>query len=138
MVFQLTYVSTAAQDFDRPALLQLLEGARVHNQRAGLTGLLLYKKGQFLQVLEGAKQEVLALYGRIQKDPRHGGVVTVLSREVPERAFPDWSMAFFDLADSTLASRPGFSTLLNSDLSAPPAAPEESMVQLLVRVFRQR
>jgi len=137
MTYQLVYVSKAIVDFDRAALLQLLETARTRNQAAGLTGLLLFKKGQFLQVLEGERQAVLDLYGRIRTDRRHAGVVQVLGREVADRDFADWSMGFVDLADPALATLPGFSGLLNADLEALPDDPPGSMVQTLVRVFRQ-
>jgi hypothetical protein len=137
MVHQFAYVSRAVVDFDRAALLELLERSRAHNTAAGLTGLLLFKSGQFLQVLEGDRQRVLDLYARIRLDPRHVGLVQVHDRDVAARDFPDWSMGFFDLADPTLLERPGFSALLHADLASVPADPGETMVQTLVRVFRQ-
>jgi hypothetical protein len=137
MVHQLAYVSRAVADFDRAALLQLLERSRASNTAAGLTGLLLFRSGQFLQVLEGERERVHALYDRIRLDPRHAGLVQVHGRDVAARDFPDWSMGFFDLADPTLLERPGFSALLHADLQSLPVAAGESMIQTLVRVFRQ-
>ncbi len=78
-------------------LLQLLEHARIRNERLGITGLLLYKSGNFMQMLEGQKGTVLNLLKSIQQDPRHHDVTTINSGEILTRNFPNWTMGFTDM-----------------------------------------
>ena len=65
---QLLYVSTAVSPFDAPALAELLRKARDHNERAGVTGLLLYKAPNFMQVLEGPEASVDRLFSNTGVD----------------------------------------------------------------------
>lgn len=66
----LVYVSSAVKLFSSAELQQLLRGARENNSSRDITGMLLYKDGNFMQVLEGEKEPVLALRDRISRDPR--------------------------------------------------------------------
>ena len=70
-VYRLIYVSSAVEYFDEAALEELLAQARANNARLGITGLLLYGEGAFLQLLEGPRQSVESLYATIREDPRH-------------------------------------------------------------------
>ena len=72
----------------------LLEHARRNNEKAGVTGMLLYKDGNFMQVLEGEERVVQALSAKIGRDPRHEKMVTLLEGPLAEREFSDWSMGF--------------------------------------------
>lgn len=94
MVYQLVYVSRATGDVSGEELDELLEQARTNNARAGVTGLLLYHEGDFIQVLEGDKAQVKEIYNRIDNDPRHADPQIVLRHEVEERSFEDWSMGY--------------------------------------------
>jgi hypothetical protein len=93
-VYSLVYVSRVAPHVTSQGLLDLMEASRTANEAAGITGLLLYSGGGFLQVLEGEREDVELLYASIENDPRHGEVTLVRAREQTEREFPDWSMAF--------------------------------------------
>lgn len=108
MTYHLVYSSRAVTPFTGAELLELLQQARAKNARLGITGLLLYKKGEFMQALEGAEGPVLALYRHIGKDPRHHQVVTLLSSPTTERLFPNWSMGFQDLGEADIRSVPGY------------------------------
>lgn len=67
--------------------------AAVRNERAGLTGLLLYTPSHFVQVLEGAPHEVSEAMARIGRDPRHSQLRILDDREVEVREFASWAMA---------------------------------------------
>jgi hypothetical protein len=56
---------------ESPALEGLLDQARAHNAKVGLTGILCTGRGYFVQVLEGPENEVLKTYARILVDERH-------------------------------------------------------------------
>ena len=52
----------------------------------------------FLQVLEGGRDAVNALYGDIVRDPRHRDVEVLHFEEVTERRFAGWTMGQVNLA----------------------------------------
>lgn len=112
-IYYLVYTSAATELFDKPALLELLTKARANNQQRGITGLLLYKDGDFIQLLEGPKAAVKALYTLIDSDPRHVGSTVMAEGERDQRLFADWSMGFRDLADPEVQALPGFSQFMN-------------------------
>jgi hypothetical protein len=117
------YMSSAVVPFSPAELQSLLGTSRRNNAALGITGILLYKDGNFLQVLEGEKTAVDQLYAKIALDRRHHGVMTFFREEITEREFPGWSMAFRDLSAEAENSPEGFNNLLNaswSDLSPYP------------------
>ena len=71
--YQLIYQSYSLIPFEPHELHEMLEQARVRNQRHRINGLLLYTPdGRFLQVLEGPPEAVHELYFQhIVHDPRH-------------------------------------------------------------------
>ena len=99
-MLQLIYVSAATVEFSVADLQQLLAGARENNESLGVSGMLLFHEGSFLQVLEGDEDVVLALYRKIEQDDRHTNVKMLLRSEVDERSFGDWKMGFYDASRS--------------------------------------
>ncbi|WOI52371.1 BLUF domain-containing protein [Parvularcula sp. LCG005] len=91
---QILYVSSATPEFDEGDLARILEASRRKNSRVEVTGMLLYAEGVFFQVLEGPEDAVQALFNRLAGDPRHTGVITMMSRYITARDFPNWSMGF--------------------------------------------
>ncbi len=73
---------------------KILRSSRSNNERAGVTGALLFSAGYFAQVLEGPRSAVEAAYQRIERDPRHAHLAILGKREVQKRVFGDWSMAY--------------------------------------------
>jgi len=91
---QLLYVSNTAQPVSVGDLDDILTASRRNNAQLGITGLLLFIDDGFLQVLEGEESAVREVYARVASDPRHGNATVMLDREIPVRAFPEWSMGF--------------------------------------------
>jgi hypothetical protein len=91
---QLLYVSNSLPDLSPCALDAILTTARRNNALCGITGLLLYIDGGFLQMLEGDERMLRELYNRIAEDRRHWNVRLMLDRQTTVRAFPDWGMGF--------------------------------------------
>ena len=77
-----------------PELTRILATARRNNERAGVTGMLLYNAGSFAQVLEGPLSAIERTFETIQQDPRHGDVMLLHSGSIEERSFGEWSMAY--------------------------------------------
>ena len=117
-VFFLIYVSSATHLFTEAELRDLLEVSRRNNSALGVTGMLLYKDGNFMQFLEGEKEKVLTLSARIEKDPRHKGMITLLQQDNAEREFPEWSMGYKKLGKEKLPEAPGYSDFLDLPLTS--------------------
>jgi len=113
-MFRVTCESAASQLLTKGKLLALLEVTRATYTRLGITGMLLYEGGNFLQALEGEQEAVMKLVATIEVDRRHKRFNVLLNETSERRLFPDWSMAFRDLTDSTLVGRPGFFQFLNT------------------------
>lgn len=71
--------------------------ARVTNAESGITGVLCYGDNVFLQLLEGGRAAVNALYARILADPRHQDVTLLHYEEITERKFGSWTMGQVDV-----------------------------------------
>lgn len=95
-LLQLVYISTAAQDITTQDIDRILVKARIFNAQQRITGLLLYKEGLFLQVLEGDADAVLKLYDHICKNALHHGVRMLSQKIISKREFGFWSMGYVD------------------------------------------
>lgn len=94
-MFALVYASRARQPFEESDLRELESHACSKNERLGITGYLNYKKGTFLQYLEGEQATVLDLMNTIEQDERHTVVRTVYLPEVEERRFENCYMRYW-------------------------------------------
>lgn len=135
-VFSLVYVSSATVPFTPEELVDLLKQSHEKNARLGITGMLLYKDGNFMQVLEGDEAAVRGLYETIRRDPRHHDVITLLEEEVPQREFSEWSMGFVDLKKVDVRDVPGYSAFLSTPLTGDAFAANPSRCRMLLRMFR--
>ena len=94
---QIVYTSSARHEFSPADLEKLLVSARMHNKAVGVTGMLVFHDGAFLQALEGEKRAVNEIFARIQNDPRHGDLAVLYRGPGPEqRVFGEWSLGFAD------------------------------------------
>jgi hypothetical protein len=91
MLVRLLYASRAV-DTSSDAIESILQQSRSHNPGSGVTGVLCYGGGIFLQALEGGRMTVSELYGHIQRDARHKDVVLLHYEEIAERRFAGWTM----------------------------------------------
>lgn len=91
---RIIYLSSAENYLSEQEISSLLKKSRLNNLQRNITGMLLYIDGNFLQVLEGKKQEVIDLYEKIIKDSKHKGLICVFNNQIEKRQFPDWSMGF--------------------------------------------
>jgi len=97
MLVRLMYASRAADSVDQDALASILKKSKANNPGIGVTGVLCFSGGIFLQVLEGGRSPVSALYNRIANDSRHHDVVLLSYEEIGERSFAGWSMGQVNL-----------------------------------------
>lgn len=137
MLFQLVYASTAVRLMEREELLELLSKSRANNERLGITGMLLYKDGNFMQALEGPEDKVKSLHARIDSDPRHKGLITLFTREVAEREFPDWSMGFKNVDRIDPSETPGYTEFLDEPLTSHRFQQSEAATIKLLTSFKR-
>ena len=91
MLVRLLYASRTVDP--RPETIEsILAQSRQYNPTSGITGILCYGGGIFLQAIEGGRIAVSELYGHIQKDTRHKDVVLLHYEEISERRFGGWTM----------------------------------------------
>ena len=93
----LLYASRAV-DTTPDAIEAILSQSRQYNPGSGITGILCYGGGIFLQAIEGGRNAVSDLYGHIQKDIRHKDVVLLHYEEIEERRFGGWTMGQVNMA----------------------------------------
>ena len=98
MLVRLVYASRSATPVTSDLIEDILAQSRRHNLDAGITGVLCVCHGEvFMQVLEGGREEVNRLYGKLLRDARHTDVTLLAYAEIAERRFSSWRMGRVDL-----------------------------------------
>ena len=92
MLVRLLYASRAAAPLTDSVVDTILDQSRHNNPQQGITGILCYSGEQFIQVLEGGRDEVCELFNAIVRDPRHAQVRILSYEEIAERRFGGWTM----------------------------------------------
>ncbi len=78
----------------------ILASARRRNVAEEITGMLLYYRGEFVQILEGEKKSVENIYDKfIGPDLRHTALNKVHQNTISHRSFSEWSMGFVGAAE---------------------------------------
>jgi hypothetical protein len=135
-MYFLVYVSSAVNLFSDEDLIQLLEVSRRNNEKAEITGLLLYSSGNFMQTLEGPEKAVLETQARILSDPRHTGLITLLQGNREGREFNDWAMGFKRLDGPDRPTIPGYSDFLSNPLRSAEYTANPSRALTLLSFFK--
>lgn len=105
LTIRLLYSSAAAVGMTYGALAELMAQAQDRNSAHGITGMLCYGSGRFLQALEGDRTAVNALYHRIATDKRHRACQLISVEEIAARDFPEWSMKVVNWEDGDTTRR---------------------------------
>lgn len=98
MLVRLLYASRSVDKNTTELINSIMAQSRLNNPSQGLTGILCFSGDIFIQVLEGSRAAVNALYCHIVKDPRHTGVQILHFEEITERRFAGWTMGQVNLA----------------------------------------
>jgi hypothetical protein len=100
MLVRLLYASRLdiAEDGGAQIIDSILAQSRSKNPKLGITGVLCHGGGVFMQVLEGGRVPVNALYNKIAGDKRHRDVTLLHYSEIAERRFGSWTMGQVNLA----------------------------------------
>lgn len=100
MTYRLIYSSKSNGELTDEDLESILAVARTQNKKAGITGMLLFHDGSFIQVLEGDREKVQSLLKKISADARHSDVELLFEDFETERLFGQWQMAFLTTDES--------------------------------------
>lgn len=100
MLVRLLYASRSTAEIDDALVASILERSRRYNLEHGITGILCTSSpgNVFLQLLEGGRAAVNALYAAIVRDPRHRDVLLLDYAEITERRFASWRMGRVNLS----------------------------------------
>ena len=93
-VYQLSYRSKAATSFETKDLDPILASAVQNNERANISGFLIFHNNCFVQILEGSKENVISLYNTIKKDSRHHDLDLLWQGEADKKHFKEWGMTY--------------------------------------------
>jgi hypothetical protein len=115
---EIVYMSLACEAMSPEQLASLLDGARAHNEAAGITGMMIYHEREFMQLLEGERAVIEALFAKIAEDSRHQQVYLLWDGQIATRNFDDWTMGFASVDDATLQHHTGFASLHGEGLVA--------------------
>ena len=132
----IVYVSSAIRLLSLEEIAHLLARARERNKEYGVTGVLLYIGGNFMQYIEGPGEGLDVIYKIIREDKLHSGIILVSREDIKSRQFDDWSMAFQTKEHEGYISPPGERELINTILEPPAGNP--SSAQIVLRSFWQR
>lgn len=92
-LLRIVYLSQAEKEISENDLQNILKTARAFNSEHGMTGILIYSFGYFLQVLEGPEEVVLKCYLKISEDKRHSHVTLLHAVPIMFPMFSKWAMA---------------------------------------------
>lgn len=124
---QIAYASCTRGLLSSGQIMDILKVSRENNTKSGITGMLLYKNGNVLQVIEGKRDDVRQLFDVISVDERHYGVLKLYEREIAEREFPEWVMGFSDLNEGEARHLEGFSEFLDPEFDIQQLKPSSAM-----------
>ncbi len=106
-IVAIAYTSHATAEFaSREARHRLKFFAQVQNEKVGITGMLVYCEGMFVQTIEGPAAVVDSLYARIAKDARHYDVDLLARTQSDARVFGAWGMGYLEPEASPTAITP--------------------------------
>lgn len=92
MLVRMLYASRAAEPLTPAVVDAILAASRRNNPREGITGILCFSNGLFIQVLEGGRDAVSALFIKIAADARHAEIRILTYEDIAERRFGGWTM----------------------------------------------
>ncbi|MEL6268497.1 MAG: BLUF domain-containing protein [Chloroflexota bacterium] len=137
MLITLIYGSTATREMTTEDLTAIMDWSESWNNSIGVTGMLLYKGGNFLQILEGEEEKVEELFKSISKDERHRSVSVIYRRPIEERSFDDWSMGFVNMDAPPPVDKPGFNDYLQQPISKDAFEDNPSHAHIFMKNFKE-
>ncbi|MGB7801721.1 diguanylate phosphodiesterase [Buttiauxella sp.] len=99
MLTTIIYRSHICKNVPFESVMDMVAAAKLRNDQADVTGILLFNGTHFLQLIEGPEESVLKIYQHICQDERHCNIVELLCDHGPTRRFGKTGMELFDLRE---------------------------------------
>ena len=90
----IAYVSAASWNLPDEQIQRIVSESRRLNALNGITGVLMYCDGNFMQYFEGEEDAVMETFARIRASESHYQISELMNQPILEREFSDWSMGF--------------------------------------------
>ncbi len=113
----IVYISSANYMINDREIVSIVNTSRINNARLGITGILLYNAGSFMQLIEGEAETIENLYYKISQDPRHNSIKMLLRETITHRNFSDWQMGYRNIENLKSISPEVLSPFMEEDLN---------------------
>jgi len=87
-------MSTAIVQVGEEELKAMLIHWRQNNVRDQITGMLLYSGEHYIQLIEGAEEDLRRLFAKITQDYHHTNIIKLADGSISQRLFAEWTMGF--------------------------------------------
>lgn len=135
-MIQLVYLSSTRWLLSADDVAKILESSLRNNARDNITGILIYRAGSVMQLLEGDDHLVRQLFEVIKRDERHHRITLLYDLPITERDFAGWSMAYRNLEVEADLPMVGRSPLLDDDFDMSSIQPARA--RQILSVFKER
>lgn len=98
---------TASDRSVTDTLTSIRREAQAANMKLGISGVLIFHEGRFLQVLEGEPAVLTELMERISRDTRHTDILCLVDQAIDRRSLAEWNMETFDIGQDAVFSEAG-------------------------------
>jgi hypothetical protein len=140
MLVELLYCSVSvASKLTNEDLNHILAAARRRNLAEDITGMLIYHRGEFVQILEGGNKSVTNVYENfIGPDLRHTAINKVQENTISQRSFNEWSMGFLGAPEiESLMPSSAMGILMNMLRDEAKSKPLSLGVSAFVSIYNQ-
>ena len=132
---QVLYGSSAVRPMTQAEIDVILKQARRRNTETGITGILFYLDGNFLQLLEGEEPALSETFSRIRLDTRHRNLIKMLDGPIEQRSFAASPMAFRSIYDNELEENPDLFVQSNGRWSLREGAGVGEQLKIVIETF---
>lgn len=113
----IVYISSAVLGLNENDIVSIVRNSQKNNKESGITGILLYSHGNFMQLIEGDDTAVELLYKKISKDRRHTNINLLYKEKIIHSLFSGWLMGYKNLNNMKKLDEASDSKFSNEDLN---------------------
>lgn len=99
MLKTICYISDSRINKSITDFNELIFKAKSNNAKNNITGILVYKNNNFLQVFEGYPETVDAIFDKISMDQRHQNIFKIIDTSIDDRIFEEYKFGFTVISD---------------------------------------
>ena len=100
MLKTICYISDSRINKSITDFNNLIEKAKINNAKNNITGILVYRNNNFLQVFEGSPETVDTIFDKIRMDQRHQNIFKIIDTSIDQRIFEEFNFGFTVVGDN--------------------------------------